>query len=145
MIPFLGCFTGFKGKAKPNLLKQETQSLACALRILFNMYIDDRMNDHQTDIEHRLTKICSTALSYYLSLNNDGHRDAWKELMLLIFNRLLKLPDEKFRLHAGLHYTLISELISADIKTELRVMLRKFFTRLGYVYDIVPSSVEVPT
>lgn len=56
MIPFLGCFTGFKGKAKPNLLKQETQSLACALRILFNMYIDDRMNDHQTDIEHRLTK-----------------------------------------------------------------------------------------
>ena len=39
--------------------------------------------------------VCSSALSYYLSLNNDGHRDAWKELMLLIFNRILKLPDEK--------------------------------------------------
>ena len=51
----------------------------------------------------------------------------------------------QFRLHASSHYSLISELISADIKSELRVMLRKFFTRVGYVYDIVSSSVEIPT
>ena len=51
----------------------------------------------------------------------------------------------QFRLHASSHYSLISELISADIKSELRVMLRKFFTRVGYVYDIVASSVEIPT
>ncbi|PIO36242.1 hypothetical protein AB205_0097140 [Aquarana catesbeiana] len=32
---------GFKGKSKPNLLKQETSSLACGLRILFRMYMDE--------------------------------------------------------------------------------------------------------
>lgn len=57
-------FAGFKGKAKPNLLKQETQSLACALRILFNMYTDSRMADHQADIEQRLTRYAPFFISH---------------------------------------------------------------------------------
>lgn len=121
-------FLGFKGKAKPNLLKQETQSLACALRILFNMYSDDKMADHWPSIRERLIRyatlqtlpnirsqlmllysliaftmlllvcrtcrLCNNALTYYLALNNDGHRDAWRELMLLIFSRLQRFPDD---------------------------------------------------
>ncbi|KAF6020245.1 hypothetical protein EB796_021427 [Bugula neritina] len=134
---------GFKGKAKPNLLKQETQSLACALRILFSMYSDESMASCKEKIETRLTELCSEALLYYLALSNDGHRDAWRELMLLIFNRILKFSDTEFQLHAAAHYAAVCDLISADIKMELRVMLRKFFSRLGLVYEIIPSAVTV--
>lgn len=63
--------------------------------------------------------------------------------MILNVNDWMNNVLFQFRLHASTHYSLVSELISADIKLELRVMLRKFFTRLGYVYDIVSSSVEV--
>lgn len=45
---------GFKGKSKPNLLKQETSSLACSLRILFRMYSDPQLQDSWTDIQTRL-------------------------------------------------------------------------------------------
>ncbi|KAK5863090.1 hypothetical protein PBY51_000146 [Eleginops maclovinus] len=45
---------GFKGKSKPNLLKQETSSLACSLRILFRMYSDRQLQDSWPDIQTRL-------------------------------------------------------------------------------------------
>lgn len=45
---------GFRGKAKPNLLKQETQSLACLFRILFRMYNDETKRSTWKDIEDRL-------------------------------------------------------------------------------------------
>ena len=44
---------GFKGKSKPNLLKQETSSLACILRILFRMYSDEERKESWPDIEQR--------------------------------------------------------------------------------------------
>ena len=40
-------------------------------------------------------RLCSEAFSYYLSLSNDGHRDAWRDLMLLMFSRLLKLSNQE--------------------------------------------------
>ncbi|EGV97658.1 Brefeldin A-inhibited guanine nucleotide-exchange protein 2 [Cricetulus griseus] len=45
---------GFKGKSKPNLLKQETSSLACCLRILFRMYVDEDRRDSWGEIQQRL-------------------------------------------------------------------------------------------
>ena len=45
---------GFKGKAKPNLLKQETQSLACLFRILFRMYNDDSRRDAWPQVQEKI-------------------------------------------------------------------------------------------
>lgn len=45
---------GFKGKSKPNLLKQETSSLACSLRILFQMYSDKQLQGAWHNIQTRL-------------------------------------------------------------------------------------------
>jgi len=45
---------GFKGKSKPNLLKQETSSLACSLRILFKMYSDPQLTPSWPHIQTRL-------------------------------------------------------------------------------------------
>jgi len=41
---------------KPNLLKQETQSLACALRILFRMYMDEARQGDIAEVQARLVK-----------------------------------------------------------------------------------------
>uniref|UniRef100_S4RFZ5 ARF guanine nucleotide exchange factor 1 n=1 Tax=Petromyzon marinus TaxID=7757 RepID=S4RFZ5_PETMA len=45
---------GFKGKSKPNLLKQETSSLACSLRILFRMYMDESRQNAWGEVQNRL-------------------------------------------------------------------------------------------
>ncbi|XP_019619050.1 PREDICTED: brefeldin A-inhibited guanine nucleotide-exchange protein 1-like [Branchiostoma belcheri] len=50
------CSIGFKGKSKPNLLKQETTSLACSLRILFRMYYDEKRRDFWPAVQERLLK-----------------------------------------------------------------------------------------
>lgn len=52
----LGIPLGFKGKSKPNLLKQETSSLACGLRILFRMYMDESRTSAWEEVQQRLLK-----------------------------------------------------------------------------------------
>lgn len=47
---------GFKGKSKPNLLKQETTSLACGLRILFRMYNDQGRKAAWNEVQRQLLK-----------------------------------------------------------------------------------------
>ena len=51
--------SGFIGNAKPNLLKQETQSLSCCLRIMFRLelYFIDRF-DHLYQISNENNSLC---------------------------------------------------------------------------------------
>lgn len=86
---------GFKGSVKPNLLKQETQSLACVLRILLKMYSDENRRDDWVEVEQRLIAVCKEALEYFLSLQSEPHRDAWTSLLLLVMTRLLKMPERR--------------------------------------------------
>jgi len=80
---------------KPNLLKQETSSLACVLRIFFKMYGDENRRSDWPGIEQELVQVCKEALGYYLSLQSEAHRDAWTSLLLLILTRLLKMSDAR--------------------------------------------------
>uniref|UniRef100_A0A3Q1BWK4 SEC7 domain-containing protein n=1 Tax=Amphiprion ocellaris TaxID=80972 RepID=A0A3Q1BWK4_AMPOC len=84
---------GFKGKSKPNLLKQETSSLACSLRILFRMYSDRQLQDSWPDIQTRLLLVCSEALAYFISLTSESHREAWNSLLMLLLTRTLRLDE----------------------------------------------------
>ncbi|XP_017786365.1 PREDICTED: brefeldin A-inhibited guanine nucleotide-exchange protein 1, partial [Nicrophorus vespilloides] len=86
---------GYKGSVKPNLLKQETQSLACLLRILFKMYCDESRRDHWSVIQVRLISVCQEALEYFLKLQSEAHRETWTSLLLLVLTRLLKMPDDR--------------------------------------------------
>lgn len=86
---------GFEGPVKPSLLKQETASLACVLRIFFKMYGDENRRSDWPGIEQELVQVCEEALAYYLSLQSEGHRDAWTSLLLLILTRLLKMSDDR--------------------------------------------------
>ncbi|XP_035015000.1 brefeldin A-inhibited guanine nucleotide-exchange protein 2 [Hippoglossus stenolepis] len=127
---------GFKGKSKPNLLKQETSSLACSLRILFKMYSDPQLKDSWPDIQTRLLLVCSEALAYFISLTSESHREAWNSLLMLLLTRTLRLPDDKFKPHASCYYPQLCEMMQFDLIPELRAVLRRFFLRIGSVFHI---------
>uniref|UniRef100_A0AAZ3NT54 SEC7 domain-containing protein n=1 Tax=Oncorhynchus tshawytscha TaxID=74940 RepID=A0AAZ3NT54_ONCTS len=127
---------GFKGKSKPNLLKQETSSLACSLRILFRMYCDWQLQDSWPDIQTRLLLVCSEALSYFISLTSESHREAWTSLLLVLLSGTLRLTDDKFKLHASCYYPHLCEMMQFDLIPELRAVLRHFFLRIGSVFHI---------
>uniref|UniRef100_UPI00398F7C2F brefeldin A-inhibited guanine nucleotide-exchange protein 2-like n=1 Tax=Pristiophorus japonicus TaxID=55135 RepID=UPI00398F7C2F len=127
---------GFKGKSKPNLLKQETSSLACCLRILFRMYTDENRQDSWDTIQKRLLNVCSEALAYFITLTSESHREAWTNLLLLFLTKTLKTSDEKFKIHASAYYPYLCEIVQFDLIPELRAVLRKFFLRIGFVFQI---------
>ncbi|KAM4622378.1 brefeldin A-inhibited guanine nucleotide-exchange protein 2 [Discoglossus pictus] len=133
---------GFKGKSKPNLLKQETSSLACCLRILFRMYTDENRRDTWEDIEQRLLNVCSEALSYFITVNSESHREAWTNLLLLLLTKTLKVSDEKFKAHASKYYPYLCEIMQFDLIPELRAVLRRFFLRIGVVFKIWMPEVQ---
>uniref|UniRef100_A0A8B9FKJ0 ADP ribosylation factor guanine nucleotide exchange factor 1 n=1 Tax=Amazona collaria TaxID=241587 RepID=A0A8B9FKJ0_9PSIT len=129
---------GFKGKSKPNLLKQETSSLACGLRILFRMYMDESRTSAWEEVQQRLLNVCSEALSYFLTLTSESHREAWTNLLLLFLTKVLKISDERFKAHASFYYPLLCEIMQFDLIPELRAVLRRFFLRIGVVFQISP-------
>ncbi|KAJ8959328.1 hypothetical protein NQ318_022014 [Aromia moschata] len=130
---------GYKGSVKPNLLKQETQSLACCLRILFKMYCDEGRQQHWNVIENKLITVCQEALEYFLQLQSEGHREAWTSLLLLVLTRLLKMPDNRFAVHVSRYYPLLCEIVCFDLKAELRSILRRVFLRIGPVFHITAT------
>ncbi|XP_035906929.1 brefeldin A-inhibited guanine nucleotide-exchange protein 2 isoform X1 [Anopheles stephensi] len=131
---------GFKGSLKPNLLKQETQSLACVLRILFKMYSDENRRRDWQDIEQQLIGVCTEALDYFLSLPSEPHRDAWTSLLLLVMTRLLKMSDARFAAHIGSYYVFLCDLTCVDLKPELRTVLRRVFLRISPVFGISSAT-----
>ncbi|XP_043545174.1 brefeldin A-inhibited guanine nucleotide-exchange protein 1 isoform X1 [Chiloscyllium plagiosum] len=134
---------GFKGKSKPNLLKQETSSVACGLRILFRMYTDKNRRDAWVEVQQRLLNVCSEALSYFLTLTSESHREAWTNLLLLFLTKVLKINDERFKAHASKYYPLLCEIMQFNLIPELRAVLRKFYLRIGVVFKIShPSDQE---
>uniref|UniRef100_A0A1A9W040 SEC7 domain-containing protein n=1 Tax=Glossina brevipalpis TaxID=37001 RepID=A0A1A9W040_9MUSC len=128
---------GFKGSIRPNLLKQETASLACVLRIFFKMYGDENRRSDWPGIEQELVQVCKEALTYFLSLQHEAHRDAWTSLLLLILTRLLKMSDARFATHISNYYALLCEIMCFDLKPELRSVLRRVFLRIGPVFNIL--------
>lgn len=130
----------FKGSVKPNMLKQETQSLACVMRILFKMYSDEGRRDHWPAVQKSLIGICCEALEYFAGVTNEAHRDAWTSILLLILTRILKMPDERFAAHVSSYYPLLCEITCFDLKPELRSVLRRVFIRIGPVFNIVSTQ-----
>lgn len=126
----------FRGNMKPNLMKQETQSLACALRILFKMYSDEAHRADWSKVEARLVEVACEALEYFLALANEAHRDAWTPILLLLLTRILKMSDHRFAVHASTCYPSLCEVMCFDLKPEFRSVLRRFFLRIGPVFRI---------
>ncbi|KAJ8279746.1 hypothetical protein COCON_G00068120 [Conger conger] len=123
LFKLLDCF---KGKSEPNLLKQETGS---------------RLSTPTT--ASPLPSVCSEAVAYFLTLTSESHREAWTNLLLLFLTKALKISDDRFKAHASRYYPLLCEIMQFDLIPELRAVLRKFYLRIGIVFNISqPLSLE---
>lgn len=126
--------TGFRGNAKPNLLKQETQSLACVLRILFKMYSDETRQDAWPTIQQRLIAVCREALEYFLCLQSEAHRDAWTCLLLLVLTRIFKMSDERVRHQC---YVLQDTFVAVDL-----IFCTKMFSIVRVLFSTVLFHID---
>jgi len=128
--------SGFIGNAKPNLLKQETQSLSCCLRVMFRLYFDPQRQDCWGEVQQRLLPLCQEVVSYFLTLSSDAHSEAWTPVLLLLFTQLERLEEDRLRVFAGPIYPLLCQLWCADLRPEVCGIVRNLFLRIGVVYGI---------
>ncbi|BET03204.1 brefeldin A-inhibited guanine nucleotide-exchange protein [Nesidiocoris tenuis] len=135
---------GIYGK-KPDLIAQETASLASALRILLKMACDESRRDAWPTIQHSLIEVSHDALSYFLAIPSETHRNVWTSLLLLLFTRLLKMPDERLIVHINAHYPLLCNMIALELKPELRSLLTKLFMRVGPLFAIHSAAANQQT
>ncbi|CAF1498387.1 unnamed protein product [Adineta ricciae] len=127
---------GYRGKAKPNLVVQETNSIACAFRILFRLYSDPKHSGSYDVLKQRILKLSRDSLEYYLTLQSKDHRDLWTNVLILHLTKLLKLTEERFKYFSKGIYLLVGEMVVFDLKAELRYILREFLLRIGRIYEI---------
>lgn len=78
-----------------NMLTQETQSVACVLRIVLKAICDESRRVHWEHAQNVASNVINDSLQYYLSLNNHYHQTSWNTILLLIFTKLYKLPEDK--------------------------------------------------
>ncbi|KAF7260159.1 hypothetical protein EG68_02413 [Paragonimus skrjabini miyazakii] len=131
---------GFKVKAKPNLLKQETHSLLCSVRILFQLAEEE--TEIREETEELLDRVILEALAYYHSLVNDGHRQAWDTCLILIITQLTRLsPATRFHRHATRLYAGICDLVpmAGGVSPEVASLVRLFLLRCG-AFFLPPSQ-----
>jgi brefeldin A-inhibited guanine nucleotide-exchange protein len=124
-------------RTKPNLLKQETTSLMCNLRIMFRMYGAEAHAPVADAVEAKILGACTTTLSRFTTSIPPEQRVIWAPLVNLILKEILALDDDKFAKFAGQIYGLCTELIVLAYDKELKQVvffLAKFFERTrGFV------------
>ncbi|XP_065669547.1 brefeldin A-inhibited guanine nucleotide-exchange protein 1 isoform X2 [Hydra vulgaris] len=125
-----------KGQSRPNLLKQETTSLACLIRILFRMYSENSFSNVCIVVEEKLKCYIKEAFEYFTLLDSTNHRDAWTPVLVLILTKILKLENERFVRHVTWYYAHLCDLFNFELKKELRSVIRKLFYKIGLVYGI---------
>uniref|UniRef100_A0A5S6Q9P9 SEC7 domain-containing protein n=1 Tax=Trichuris muris TaxID=70415 RepID=A0A5S6Q9P9_TRIMR len=114
--------SGFAGTSKPHLWLQETQSIACWLRIMFRMYSDvTKDDDCLARTQSGLIRMGNEALSYFVTLKAEKHRDAWTPIVLLLFSRTLRLRDSQFKVLFGALYDIACEMIDFSVQPEIGV------------------------
>lgn len=67
----------------------------CAMRILYHMLADEGRMEHDHElVETRLLQLVNGALEYFLQLTSEVHREAWTQVLLLLFIRMLQLHSD---------------------------------------------------
>jgi len=121
-----------KNRSKPNLLKQEKNSLQCSLKIMFRIYeAEDRSEAHEA-MEKQIMEVCTATLKRFVDAFTMEERRAWAPIICFIFQEILNLEDERFTLFAKAHYGIYSEMlvVGFDEKMgEIAFFLSKFFQR----------------
>ena len=81
------------------MLRQETTSIVCALRILYHLLADENRAGEYDVIESRLLGIVNGGLEYFLLLSSEIHRESWTPVILLILVRILQLQPHQVSMY----------------------------------------------
>jgi len=95
------------------------------------MYTDNQRtrNDH-VQVQNRLVSVCREALDYYMQLKSEQHRDAWLFVIYLILEQMELINDEQFRIIGNELRDILVDMIDANVRPEVRSMLKRFVKRL---------------
>lgn len=122
---------GFKGRSKPNLLRQETHSVRSALSILFRIYSDTHRTtpEQKAIVKARLLRVVSDAVNYYVDLNSEQHRQAWVFVLHLLLEKSNCFTDAQL-MDLGRSYAVnICRLVECEMREELRISLRRLLQK----------------
>ncbi|KAK0425566.1 hypothetical protein QR680_009262 [Steinernema hermaphroditum] len=118
---------GFRGRSKPNLLKQETQTIRCIFGILFALYIASR--DGRDEIASKLNRVSDDVITHYLGIRLEQQRLAWRVVIHELLYRTTQLPDDLFEeLGVGFGIALV-RLIESEEPLDIRRLLRRIMER----------------
>jgi hypothetical protein len=123
----------FKGKCKPNLFKQETNSLHCALNILFRLFAQVGTEGEAKEYRDRIVRLVNRAVDYYLEIHAEHHRNAWFSVIQLILNRTNELPDHRFKQLGHTYLNLLPRLIKSEEPQIIRDALSQV---IGRAFDV---------
>jgi len=121
-----------RNRSKPNLLKQETTSLGCALRIMFRMFTSEAHADSVEKTEAQILDVCKSTLERFVLSIPPEARHVWAPYISLILREVLSLDDAKFQKFAAILYDLCTEImvLAFDQKLgQLVFYLAQFFKK----------------
>ena len=124
----------------PLVVKQETESLKCALEILLELYVNQsNMKDYEPELtQTKLLDVLQDVLAYFLAITSKSQQESWTGLLTLTFDNLTQLPEEKFRITVPVLYNHICDILSVQtISQDLRSALCQILKKVGVVYEVV--------
>ena len=127
----------------PLVVKQETESLKCALEILLELYVnhhESNMKNYDAELtQTKLLNVLQDVLAYFLAITSKSQQESWTGLLTLTFDNLTTLPEDKFRVTVPVLYNHICDILSVQtIAPELRSALCHILKKVGVVYEVVP-------
>lgn len=131
----------------PNLLKQESSSLAVFLNVMFRMYCDDDKTNLtiKNDIMESIMPLCNTITERYSEFdetNQQRNISTWKPVIVEIYQGYVELDEDDFVKYTPMMYQLTLRLFSKSMSSDLRTAVRTFLTRVGDTF--VKSKYEEP-
>lgn len=120
----------------PNLLKQESSSLAVFLNIMFRMYCDDDKTNTKIkkEIMKSIMPLCTTITERYSELdetNQQKNISTWKPVIVEIYQGYVELDDEDFIEYSSIIYDLTLKLFSKSMSPDLRLAVKTYLARVG--------------
>ena len=80
----------------PLVVKQETESLKCALEILLDLYVEKSTSkDYDSKLtESKLLDVLRDVLVYFLAITSKSQQESWTSFLTLTFDNSNKMPED---------------------------------------------------
>ncbi|ODV83081.1 hypothetical protein CANARDRAFT_30309 [[Candida] arabinofermentans NRRL YB-2248] len=125
----------------PNLLKQETSSVAVYISILFRIYTDVEKSNEETrsSIAGILIPMGVSILDRYVKLDEleqSRNIQTWRPVVVEILQAYTELEQKDFVDCCPMVYDLVIQLFDKSLMSDLRLTVQTFLRRVGDVYVV---------